>query len=114
MEFMMCGIDLDRQAHTAGDLSDPVQQGIGSYQQTPRNQVKGSSRAPKTSTKTTFTTESATEKRTLLQQQEGDKDSGDKDIREDRNKQQGQCTGGNDIDNSGSDSSSYSGCRSTS
>ena len=28
---MMCGTHLDREVHAAGDLSDPVQQGIGSY-----------------------------------------------------------------------------------
>ena len=31
MAFMMCGTHLDREVHAAGDLSDPVQQGIGSY-----------------------------------------------------------------------------------
>ena len=82
---MMCGTHLDREVHTAGDLSNPVQQGIGSYPQTPRNKGKGSGRAPKTSTKSIFTTESATEQGILSPQQEGDKDSGDKDTREDRN-----------------------------
>ena len=65
--FMMCGMNLYREVHTAGDLLDLVQQGIGSYSQTPPNKGKGSSRAPKTSTKTTVTTESATEQGTLSQ-----------------------------------------------
>ena len=43
--FIMCGTHLDRELHTAGDLWDPVQKGIGSYLQTPRNKGKGSSRA---------------------------------------------------------------------
>ena len=86
--FMMSGTHLDREVHTAEDLWDPVQQGIGSYLQTLRNKAKGSGRAPKTSTKTTVTYKSATEKGTCLQQQEGHKDSGDKDTRVDRNIQQ--------------------------
>ena len=31
MAFVMYGMHLDREVHAAGDLSDPVQQGIGSY-----------------------------------------------------------------------------------
>ena len=65
---MMCGTHLDQEVHTAGDLSDQVQQGIGSYPQTTRNEGKRSGRAPKTSTKTTFTTESVTKQVTLAQQ----------------------------------------------
>ena len=61
MAFMMCGRQLGREVHTAGDSSDLVQQGISSYQQPPRNIGKGSDRVPKTSTNTTFTTKSATE-----------------------------------------------------
>ena len=114
MAFVMCETNLDREVHTAADLSDAVQQGIGSYLQTPRNKGKGGSRAGRTPTKTTFTTESATEKGTSSQQQEGDKDSGDKDTGEDRNNQQGQGTSGNDSDNSGSGTSSDSGSSSTS
>ena len=102
----MCAMHLDREVHTAGDLSDPVQQGIDSYLQTPQNVGKGRGRAPKTSTKTIFTTESATEQGTSLQDQEGDKDLDDKNTRKDRNNQQGQHAGGNDPDDSGSDSSS--------
>ena len=64
MGFMMYRTHLDREVHTAGDILDPVQQGIGSFPQTPRNKGKGSGRAPKTSTKTTFTSESATEQGT--------------------------------------------------
>ena len=86
--FMMCQTHLDREVHTAGDLSDLVQQGIGSCPQTPRNKSKGSGRASKTLTKTTFTIESTTEQGTSLQQPEGDKDSGNKNTREDRYKQQ--------------------------
>ena len=67
MAFMMCGTHLDRKVHSAGHLSDLVQQGIGSYPQTSRNKSKGSGRVPKTSTKTTFTSESATEQGTSLQ-----------------------------------------------
>ena len=104
MAFMMYGTHLDREVHAAGDLSDLVQSGIGSYTQTLRNKGNGSGRAPKTSTKTTFTTKSATEQGTSLQQ-EGDKDSDDQDSGEERNNQQGQYTGGNDADNSGLDSS---------
>ena len=85
MAFMMCGMHLDSEVHTAGDLSDPVQQGIGSYPQTLRNKGKDSGRALKTSTKTIFITKSATKKVTLLQQQERDKDLGNKDTREHRN-----------------------------
>ena len=83
----MCVRHLDRQVHTAGDLWDPVQQGIRSYLQTPQNKDKGSDRAPKTSTKTTFSTESTTEKGTLSQEQEDDPDLGDKDTIEHRNNQ---------------------------
>ena len=89
MAFMICGTHLDREVHTAGDLSDLVQQGIGRYPQTPRNIGKGSGRVLKTSTKTTFTTESADEQGTSLQEQEGDKGWDNKNTREDRNDQQG-------------------------
>ena len=85
MVFMMCRTQLDREVHTAVDLSDLVQQRIGSYLQTSLNKGKGSARAPKTSTKTTFTSESATEQGTLSQQQEVDKDSGNKNTTEERN-----------------------------
>ena len=61
----MCRTHLDREVHSVGDLSDLVQDGIGSYAQTPRNKGKGSGRAPKTSIKTTFTTEPATEQGNL-------------------------------------------------
>ena len=67
---------LYREVYTAGDLLDTIQRGIGSYSQALRNKRKGSSRTPETSTKTTFTTESATEQRTLPEEQEEDKDSG--------------------------------------
>ena len=66
-----------------------MQQGIGSYLQTPQNKNKGSGRAPKTSTKTTFTTELAEKKGTLLQQLEGDRNSGYEDTREEMNNQHG-------------------------
>ena len=114
MAFIMCRRHLDKEVHTAGDLSDVVQQGIGYYPQTIRNKGKGSSRARKTSTKTTFTTELATEQGTLSQQQGGDKDSGDKDTTEDINKLQGQCIGGNDPANHGSDGTSDCGSSITS
>ena len=65
MAFMMCGTHLDREVYTAGDLWDPVPNRIGRYSQPPQNKVKSSSRAAETSTKTTFTTESATEQVTL-------------------------------------------------
>ena len=68
LAFMRCGTHLDREVHTAGDVSDPVQQGIGSYLQTPRNQGKGSGKVPKTSTKRIFTSESVTKPGTLSQQ----------------------------------------------
>ena len=55
MAFMMYAIHMDRQVHTAEDLLDPVQQGIGSYSQTTQNKGEGSNRASKTSTKITFT-----------------------------------------------------------
>ena len=55
--FMMCRTHSDREVHSAGDLSDPVQLGIGSYPQDPQNQGTGRGRALKTSTKTTFTRE---------------------------------------------------------
>ena len=110
MAFMVCRTHLNRELNTTGDILDPVQQGIGSYLQTPRNKPKGSGKAPKTSTKTIFTTELASKQRTLSQQQQGgDEDLGDKDTREDRNNQEGQCTGGNNPDDSGSGSSSDSG-----
>ena len=66
--FMMCQMHLGREVYTAGDLLDPVQQGISSSLQTPQNNAQSSGRAPKTSTKTIFTTESATKQGTLLQQ----------------------------------------------
>ena len=68
MAFMMFDTHLNRKVHTAGDLSDLVQQGIGSYPQTLRNKGKGSGRAPKTASKTTFTILLATEKGTFLEQ----------------------------------------------
>ena len=108
MAFITCETNVYRELHTAGDLSDPVQQGNYSYQQTPRNKGKGSSSAPKTSTKKTLAHLSATEQGTLLQQNEGDKDSGHNDTGEDRNYQLGQPTGRNDPDDSGSDSSNNS------
>ena len=114
MEFTMCGTHLDKEVHTAWDRLDPVQQRIGSYPQTSRNKGKCSGRALKTLTKTIFTTESANEQWTSLQQQEGDKNLGDKNTREDRNNQQGQCTGRNDPADSGSCSSSNSGSSDTS
>ena len=110
----MCRMHLDREVHTAGHLLVLVQQGIGSYPQTPWNKGKDSSGAPKTSIKTIFTTKSATEKGTSSQQHEGDKDSGDNDTSEDRNNQHGLRTGGNDPEDSGSDTSSNSGSSSTS
>ena len=61
MAFVIYGTHLDREVHAAGDLSDWIKQGIGSYPQTLRNKGKGSSRALEISTKTIFTTESATE-----------------------------------------------------
>jgi hypothetical protein len=108
MAFMMCGTHLDREVHTVGDLTDPVQEGIGSYPQTPKGKGKGSGRTPKTPIKNISTTESATGQGTSSKQQEGDKDSGDKEPTEERNNQQGQRTSGNDPDDSGSDSSSDS------
>ena len=87
MVFMMCGTHLDREVHAAGDSSDPVQPRIGRYPQTPRNKGNGRGGAPKTSTKTTFSTESTTEKGTLSQEQEDDQDLGDKDTIEHRNNQ---------------------------
>ena len=50
MAFMICGTHLEKEVHTAGDLSDLVLWGIGSYLQSPRNKGKGSGRALKTST----------------------------------------------------------------
>ena len=114
MLFIMCRMHLYSKAHTAGDLLDPVQHGMGSYPLSPRNKGKGSSRALKTSTKTTFTTQSVTEQETSLQQPGGDKDSGNKDTRDDRNNQQGQRAGANDPDDSASDSSNNSGSSGTS
>ena len=70
MAFIICGMHLDREVHTTGDLSDPVQQGIGSYLQTPRNQGEGSGKAPKILTKTRFPTEPATKQGISSQQQE--------------------------------------------
>ena len=105
----MYRMQLDKKEHTVGDLSDLVQQGISSYLQTPRNKSKSNGSEPKTLTKSIFTSKSATEQGTLLEHQEGDKNSGDKDIREDRNNQQGQHTGRTDCNDSGSDSSYNSG-----
>ena len=65
MASMRCGTYLDREVHTAGDLSDGVQQGIGSYPQTMRNKGNVSNRAPKRSTKTTFAIEFVTEQGSL-------------------------------------------------
>ena len=48
MTFMMCGQNLDKEVHTTEDLSDLVQQRIGSNWQTARNKRKGSGRAHKT------------------------------------------------------------------
>ena len=106
MALVMCGTYMNREVHTAGDFTHPVEQEIGSYPQTPRSQGKRSGRAPETSTKTTFPTGSATEQGTSSQQHEGDKYSGNKNTREDRYNQQEQRTGGNDHDDSGSNSSS--------
>ena len=106
MAFMMCGMHLDREIHTAGELWDVVHQRIGSYPQTPQNKAKGSGRASKFSTKITFTAESAIEQGTSSLQQQGDQNSSDQDIREDNNNQQRQRTAGNDLNNRGSDSSS--------
>ena len=75
----MCEMYLDSKVHTVRDLSDPVQQAIGSYLQTPQNKYKGSGRIPKTSTKTIFTTKLATDQGTLAQQEEEDMVLGDKD-----------------------------------
>ena len=82
---------LDREVHTARDVLDPVQQGIASYLQTleTNNNGQGNDRVTKTSTKTTFTTRSATEQRTLVQK-EGDQDSKDQDTGEARNNLQEQ------------------------
>ena len=93
---------------------DLVEQGIGSYLHMPQNKYQGSGKSPETSTKTTFTSEAATEQGTLSQQQEVDKNSGDKNTREDRNNQQGECTSGNDFVDSRSDSCSDSRSSSTS
>ena len=56
-------MDLDREVHIVGDLSHLVQQGIGSYLQTPptKGKSKYSGRTPKISTKTIFNTESVTD-----------------------------------------------------
>ena len=74
-----------------------------------KDKVKGSSRAPRTSTNPTFTTEEVSKQETLSQQQEVDNDSSDQDTREDRNNQQGQGYGSKYIKKSGLDSSSNSG-----
>ena len=65
----MCRTHMYKEVHTAGDLSDLVQQGISSYTQTLQIKGKGkdSSRVAETSIKTICTTKSATEQRTLLQ-----------------------------------------------
>lgn len=62
-----------------------------------------SGRAPKPSAKTTFTIKSVIEDRTFSQQQQEDKHFSNKDIRKNTNNQQGQCTGRNELDESGSD-----------
>ena len=82
MAFMMCGTDLNREVYTSGDLLYAVQHGIGIYAQTLQNKGKSSGRAPRTSTKTTFTIESVTEQGTWPEQQDAVKDLGDKNIRE--------------------------------
>ena len=110
----MCRIHLDRKVHTAENLSDLFKQGIGRYLETPQNKGKGSGRVPKMSTKITFTTKSVTKQGSSVQQQEVDKDSRDMDTREDRNNQQGQRTGGNDVADSGSDTSRHRGSSSSS
>ena len=114
MAFMMHGTHLDKEVHTAEDLSNLVQQGFGNYSQTSRNKGNGSDRAPTTSTKITFNTESATKQVSSSQQHEGDRDTHHKNTREDRNNQQGERTGGNNPDDSNSGSSSHSGSSSTS
>ena len=86
MAFMMYGTHLYREVHTTRDLSNLIQQGMGSYLQIPPNEGKSSSRAAKTSTKTTFTLESKSEQGTSSEQQEVDEDLCEKDTREDRNK----------------------------
>ena len=88
MAFTMCETHLHREVHAAGDLSYPLQQGIGIHLQTTQNNGKGSSRARNTSTNTRFTTVLPTEQGTLSQQQEGDNDAADENTREDRNNQQ--------------------------
>ena len=85
MTFMMYGTHLDREVHTAIHLSNPVQEGFGSSPQTRQNKGKGRGRAPKTLTKTSFTSKSATKQRTLLQEEEADKNWGNKYTKEDRN-----------------------------
>ena len=64
MAFLVCSMHLDREVHTAGDLSDPVQQGFSSDPQTSQNKGNGSGTVLKTSSKTIFTTESATKQET--------------------------------------------------
>ena len=83
--YMMCGMHLHRDVHTAGGLSDPVPKGIVDYRQTSENASESSGRVPKTSIKTTFTTKSAKQQGTLSEQQEVDKDSANTDTREHRN-----------------------------
>ena len=62
MGFVIYGTHLDREVHAAGDLLDLVPNQIDSYVQTPqmKGEDKGSRRVSNTSTKTTFTTKSAT------------------------------------------------------
>ena len=48
MACMICRTYLEREVHSAGDLLDLVQKGIGSYLQTLRNKGKGSGEEAKT------------------------------------------------------------------
>ena len=71
MTLMTWRIHLYGKVHTTEDLSDLIPKGIGSYPQTSQAKGKGngSGRAPKTSTKPTFTTKSTTEQEIQSQQQ---------------------------------------------
>ena len=113
MAFMMYRRHLVSQVHTAGDILDSVQQGIGSYTQTSQHKSNRSRSEAKTSSKTTFTTEAAIKQGTLSEKQELDDDLGDKNTREERNNQQEQHKGRNDCDDSESDSSNTSRSSST-
>ena len=74
MPYMMCRIHLNGEEHAVGDLSDPVRKGICGYLQTPQSRSEGGGKARETSTRTIFSTQSATEKQNLSQQLEVDKD----------------------------------------